>query len=166
VRGAASRVPSSHMRMMVRGWRREQKLASCEASGKMQPTASRELANLININERMIRLIESGMDWESYERHFSFWNRPPRKAFVEFVDKRLAGKLASEPIEIKFSVSRGSANHLYLNGTVRRNSGFDHVEGEAVWLPTSQTFRGHLLINRPSAEELRRQEIEVLRKQA
>lgn len=112
----------------------------------------------------LIPLIESGMDWKSYEQHFSFWNRLPKEAFIKFAAKKLDGKLASEPSEISFRVDRAWDNHLYLIGNIHRGSETDHVQGEAVWLPKSKSFRGHLLVNPPSAEELQLEEIEELRK--
>jgi len=114
--------------------------------------------------EELIPLIESGMDWKSYERQFSFWNRPPKESFVKFVAKRLDGKLASAPSDIFLNVDRAWDNHLYLIGSIRRGSETDHIQGEAVWLPNLKSFRGHLLVNPPSAEELQLEDIEELRK--
>ena len=109
-------------------------------------------------------MIEAGMDWNSYEQHLSFWDRPPREAFIKFVAKRLKGKLASGPIGISLGIDRSSNGHLYLTGTIRRGSETDRLWGEAVWMPKLKSFRGHLLINPPSAEEIEHEEIEHLRR--
>lgn len=114
--------------------------------------------------EELMPLIEAGMDWKSYEPQFSFWNRPPKEAFIKFVAKRLDGKLASAPSEISLGVDRASGNHLYLIGSIHRGSETDHIQGEAVWLPNLESFRGHLLVNLPTAEEIQLEEIEELRK--
>ena len=115
--------------------------------------------------EELVSLIESGMDWESYDRHFTINGRPPRELFLRFVAKRLETEYTFTPSAISLRVDRAwNGNHLYLIGSVDRAGEEDRVEGEVVWMPNLNNFRGHLLINPPTAEELQLEEIEELKK--
>ncbi len=116
--------------------------------------------------KELVSLIESGMDCESYDRQFPFWRRPPKDLFLQFVAKRLKDKYTFMPSAMSLRVDRAwNGTHLYLIGSVHRDGEEDCVEGEVVWMPNLNNFRGHLLLNPPSGEELQLEEIEELKKQ-
>jgi len=70
------------------------------------------------------------------------------------------------PSSISLGVDRAwNGNHLYVIGSVSRGAEEDRVEGEVVWMPNLNNFRGHLLLNPKSGEELQLEEIGELKKQ-
>jgi hypothetical protein len=113
----------------------------------------------------IISLVESGMDWRSYDRKFYFWDRPPREIFAHFVARKLKDKFEDTPSAVSLRIDRANRDHLFVVGTVLNAKGEDRIAGEVVWMPNLNSFRGHLLVNPLSGEELQRQEIDELRKQ-
>jgi hypothetical protein len=112
-----------------------------------------------------VSLVESGMDWRSYDRKFFFWDRPPREVFTRFVARKLKDKFDDTPSAVSLRIDRANRDHLFVVGTVLHDNSEDRIAGEVVWMPNLNNFRGHLLINPLSGEELPREEIEELRKQ-
>jgi len=119
----------------------------------------------MELMEELVTLIKSGMDWKSYEGKFSLSNRPPKDLFAQFVARRLKDKLEKTPSTLSLRIVRSEKNHLFLAGSIVNTDGEDRIAGEVVWMPNLNNFRGHLLINPPSGEELQHEEIEELRKQ-
>jgi len=92
--------------------------------------------------KELASIIELGMDWESYDRQFPFWRRPPKDLFLQFVAKRLKDKYTLMPSAISLRVDRAwNGDHLYLMGSVHRGGEEDRVEGEVVWMPNLSNFR-------------------------
>jgi len=105
-------------------------------------------------------LISIGMEWEGYSAQFSSTSMPPQDLFARFIATKLTEKLSELPSQITLRVDHALKNHLYIAGSMQRQNKPDIIEGEIVWLPNLNIFRGHIRVNPPTGEELLRQDIE------
>lgn len=102
-------------------------------------------------------LVCAGVDWPTLA---GFWGpRAIREEFCAFIAGRLAPQLASAPTRVSLGVEHAWNHHVRLAGTVERGAERDRVAGEVVWLPRLGAFRGHVLLNPATAEELLAQDM-------
>jgi hypothetical protein len=113
---------------------------------------------------QLVVLLSTGMEWQSYSEQFSSNSIPPQDLFIGFIAERLSKELLELPSQITLRVDHASNNHLYIAGSMQRQNQPDIIQGEIVWLPNLNIFRGHILVNPPTGEELLRQDIENFNK--